>query len=64
MAVGVSKPRGFPLFFVLDWWEIPLHESSFLPGSAAADFFGHGIPLYRVFALRIVFAVERFSGIR
>lgn len=42
--------------FVVDWREIPLHESTFLPGSAAADLFGRGIPSCRVFALRILFS--------
>ena len=51
----VSRSPGVFHPFVLDWREIPLHESTFLPGSAAADFFGHGIPSCRVFALRIVF---------
>ena len=51
----VSRGPGVFHPFVLDWREIPLHESTFLPGSAAADLFGHGIPSCRVFALRIVF---------
>ena len=51
----VSRSPGVFHPFVLDWREIPLHESTFLPGSAAADLFGHGIPSCRVFALRIVF---------
>lgn len=51
----VSPSPGVFHPFVLDWREIPLHESTFLPGSAAADLFGHGIPSCRVFALRIVF---------
>ena len=51
----VTRSPGVFHPFVLDWREIPLHESTFLPGSAAGDFFGYGIPSCRVFALRIVF---------
>ena len=49
-----GSPRVFHPF-VLDCREIPLHESTFVPHSTAADFFGHGFPSCRVFALRIVF---------
>lgn len=49
-----QSPRVFHPF-VLDWLEIPLHECTFLPGSATADLFVHGIPSRRVFDLRIAF---------
>lgn len=42
--------------FVVDWREIPLHETIFLPGSAGTDLFGHGILSRRVFVLRILFS--------
>ena len=41
--------------WVLGWQDIPLHEHTFLPGSAAADLFGSGIPSSRILALRLDF---------
>lgn len=40
----VTRSPGVFHPFVLDWREIPLHESTFLPGSAAGDFFGMVFP--------------------
>ena len=57
LRVRARKQRGLGRSEIgkIAWREIPLHESTFLPGSTAADFFGHGFPSCRVFALRIVF---------
>ena len=41
--------------FVADHCEVPLHEHTFLPGSAAADLFGTGVPSAKILALRLVF---------
>lgn len=39
-------------------WEVPLHQFTFLPGSAYSDLFGNGIPSSRILALRLDFRMS------
>ena len=49
------KDSGVFQDFILGYWDIPLHPLTFLPGSAASDFFGHTTPPCRILAFRISF---------
>ena len=50
------SPRSGQFYpWVLGWQDIPLHENTFLPGSATADLFGSGIPSSRILAMRLDF---------
>lgn len=49
------KDDGTMQDFIVGCLDVPLHPSTFLPGSAEGDLFGHGTLSCRILAVRIVF---------